>query len=206
MFITFEGGEGSGKTTLMQKLEMALQEKGYEVVATRAPGGTSLGKHVRELVLSPDLGVSIGRRAELMLYLADRAQLLEEVISPALENGKVVLCDRFNDSSAAYQGVARGIGLDEVQDLCDRVCQGVSPDITFFLDIDPVIGFSRITEKHDRLEQEKMNFHQQVRQAFHTISQNEPERFYVIDATLSPDEVFAAALKVIEKKLHEISL
>lgn len=206
MFITFEGGEGSGKTTLMQKLEAALHEKGYEVVATRAPGGTPLGKHIRELVLSPDLGVAIGRRAELVLYLADRAQLLEEVILPALEEGKVVLCDRFNDSSVAYQGVARGIGIEEVQDLCDRVCQGVSPDITFFLDIDPVIGFSRITEKHDRLEQEKIQFHQQVRQAFHVISQMEPDRFYVIDANQSPEKVFEEALKVIEKKLHEISL
>ncbi len=206
MFITFEGGEGSGKTTLIQKLEEILHSKGYEVVATRAPGATPLGKKIRELLLSPDLGITIGRRAELMLYLADRAQLIEEVIEPALLKGDIVLCDRFNDSSVAYQGVARGLGLEEVKDLCETVCEGLVPDITFFLDIDPSIGISRLTEKPDRLEQEKIDFHQQVRQGFQMIAQQEPERFHVIDATLSKEEVFAEALKVIEKKLHEISL
>lgn len=206
MFISFEGGEGSGKTTLMSKLEHALHSKGYEVVATRAPGGTPLGKEIRNLLLNPDLGLEIGSRAELMLYLADRAQLIEEVIKPALKEGKVILCDRFNDSSAAYQGAARGLGIEEVQHLCDEVCEGLNPNITIFLDIDPKVGFSRLTEKHDRLEKEKIQFHQQVRDAFHTISKKEPERLYLIDATQTPEKVFTEALKIIEKKLHEISL
>jgi dTMP kinase len=206
MFVTFEGGEGSGKTTLMSKLEGALHSKGYQVIATRAPGGTPLGKEIRNLLLNPDLGIEIGRRAELMLYLADRAQLIEEVIKPALKEGKVVLCDRFNDSSIAYQGGARGLGVDEVQNLCNEVCQGLNPDITLFLDIDPVIGFSRLTQKHDRLEKEKIQFHQQVRETFHKISKKEPDRLFIIDAKQTPEQVFAQALKVIEKKLHEISL
>jgi dTMP kinase len=206
MFITFEGGEGSGKTTLMSKLESALHLKGYDVIATRAPGGTPLGKEIRNLLLNPDLGIEIGRRAELMLYLSDRVELIDEVINPALEKGKVILCDRFNDSSVAYQGAARGLGIDEVQKLCNIVCEGVNPDITLFLDIDPTIGFSRLTQKHDRLEKEKMQFHQIVREAFHTISKKEPERLFIIDASQTPEQVFAEALKIIETKLHEISL
>ena len=206
MFITFEGGEGSGKTTLIQKLASALQSKGYEVIATRAPGATPLGKKIRELLLSPDLGITIDRRAELLLYLADRVQLIEEIIAPALNEAKVVLCDRFNDSSVAYQGVARNLGLEEVKDLCDVACEGLNPDITFFLDIDPTIGMSRLTEAPDRLEKEKIEFHQKVREGFQTIAQQEPERVHMIDATLSKQEVFTEAMKVIEKKLHEIPL
>ena len=141
----------------MSKLEHALHSKGYEVVATRAPGGTPLGKEIRNLLLNPDLGLEIGSRAELMLYLADRAQLIEEVIKPALKEGKVILCDRFNDSSAAYQGAARGLGIEEVQHLCDEVCEGLNPNITIFLDIDPKVGFSDSQKNTIDLRRKKSN-------------------------------------------------
>lgn len=206
MFISFEGGEGSGKTTLMQKLKAALEIRGRAVIATRGPGGTPLGKQIRELLLNPDLNLLIGARAELMLYLADRAQLNEEVIRPALAEGKVVLCDRYNDSSVAYQGMARGLGIKEVGDLCNLVCQGLKPDLTFFLDVDPKVGFSRITAKHDRLEKEKIQFHEQVRQAFQAISHQARDRIHTIDASLPPKYVFSEALQVVEKKLNEITL
>lgn len=198
MFITFEGGEGAGKSTLIDKVEKLMLSHGLEVVKTRAPGGTPLGKDLREMILHPPHGIHIGTKAELMLYLADRAQHIEEVIKPALDKGKVVLCDRFNDSTVAYQGGARGLGFDEVRELCNLVCGGIVPTLTFFLDIDPTVAFTRIKGSFDRLEQEKMDFHHEVRKSFQKIATLEPNRFHLIDATQTPDAVFAEASAAIE--------
>lgn len=132
LFITFEGGEGAGKTTLIQALDKHLRSLGYTVVKTREPGGSSLGDQIRALLLNPRHSIDISAEAELLLFLASRAQHITECIAPALQAGYVVLCDRFNDSTIAYQGVARGLGVKRVQQLCHLVCGPVTPALTFF--------------------------------------------------------------------------
>lgn len=202
MFITFEGGEGSGKSTLIDKIEKELIKRGHQVVRTREPGGSKLGEHIRNWLLNSELKINIGKRAELLLFLADRAQHIEELIKPALEAGKVVLCDRFNDSTVAYQGSGRTMGIDEVQEMCDLVCDGLTPDLTFFLDIDPKIGLERIGKTgRDRLESETLDFHQRTRQGFHALARQDPERFHIIDAAKSEGQVFLSAMQRIENLL-----
>ena len=201
MFITFEGGEGSGKTTQIEKLSQELQNRGLQVITTREPGGTKLGEHVRDCLLNPDFGISFGPRAELMLYLASRVQNLEDMIRPAIAEGKIVLCDRFNDSSIAYQGGARDLGIDHVEQLCELACNGFGPDITFFLDIDPEVGMSRLEREHDRLEGEGLAFHKKVRESFHQIAKQHPERIHLIDAELPQEEVFSHILKAVDSVL-----
>lgn len=211
LFITFEGGEGAGKTTLIKKLSQAIHDQGYDVLATRAPGGTQLGKCIRETLLHHDASVAISPQAELMLFLADRAQHLEELIKPALAAGKVVLCDRFNDSTVAYQGMARGLGIETVQRLCDLVCNGLTPNLTFFLDLDPQAGLQRAQHRTkesnnetpaDRIEAEKLTFHQLVRQGLQQLAHMHPKRIRVLDASLPPDEVFRRALQEIQPLLR----
>jgi dTMP kinase len=194
MFITFEGGEGSGKTTVIKKLAAKLTARGYEVVVTREPGGSKLGEHIRDCVLNPDFGIAFGDKAELMLFLAARAQHIEEVIKPALSKGKIVLCDRFNDSSVAYQGGGRGLGIDKVQQICDLICDSFTPDLTFFLDLDPKTGMSRIRRAKDRMEEESLAFHQKVRKAFQQLAKQNPNRIHIIDADQSGHAVFSEVL------------
>lgn len=198
MFITFEGGEGSGKTTLIQKLKVALEKSGHQVLATREPGGSELGEYIRDCLLNPDFGISFGEKAELMLYLASRVQHIEEVIKPALEQGKVILCDRFNDSSIAYQGGGRRLGIEKVRSLCEMACDGLAPNLTFFLDLDPEAGMRRLTHKKDRLESEEISFHRRVREAFQQIAAQDPKRVHLIDATQTPDEVFAQVVRIVD--------
>lgn len=198
MFITFEGGEGSGKTTQIDNLSIELQNRGMQVITAREPGGTQLGEYVRDCLLNPDIGVSFGARAELMLYLAARVQNLEEVIRPAIAEGKIVICDRFNDSSIAYQGGARGLGIENVQHLCEMACQNFDPDLTFFLDIDPKKGMSRLNRERDRLEDEGMPFHDKVRESFHHIAKSNPHRIHLIDAAQSKQAVFSEIIQVVE--------
>lgn len=206
LFITLEGGEGTGKSTLIEKLKDSLTAQGYDVVATREPGGTRLGEAVRELLLHHNEGVRIGNYAELMLFLAARTQHIEELIEPSLRLGKIVLCDRFNDSTVAYQGSARGLGIDVVQKQCELACHGVLPDLTLYLDVDPDIGLQRTrgVKKDsaelgsvDRIESEEILFHQKVREGMLKIAQDDPKRIYTIDASASLDEVFGAALEVV---------
>lgn len=202
MFITFEGGEGAGKTTQISLLKQHLSESGYDVISTREPGGTLFGEQIRNWLLNPQGSAAFGYRTELLLFLAARVQHLEELILPALKAGKVVLCDRFNDSTVAYQGGARGLGISSVQQLCDLACNGISPDLTFFLDLAPEAGMSRIHRKHDRLESEGTAFHIKVREAFLTIAQNEPQRVHVIDATQSKQAVFSSIFQKVESFLN----
>lgn len=201
LFITVEGGEGSGKTTLCGKLHQALEQKGYEVVSTREPGGTPLSEKLRNFLLNPQDKLQITERCELFLFLAARVQHLEEKILPALLQGKVVICDRFNDSTVAYQGCARHLGMNYVQELCNLACQGIEPNCTLFLDLAPEEGFRRLqSEEHsfDRLEQEHMQFHREVRQGFLHLADQFPRRIVILDANLPQEPLLQAAMKALE--------
>jgi dTMP kinase len=202
--VTFEGGEGAGKTTLIEGMARTLASDGYFTVKTREPGGTHLGEHIRSLLLDSCASCAISPYAELCLFLASRAQHIEEVIQPALLERKIVLCDRYNDSSVAYQGSARKLGMEKVSHMCQFICHGVLPDLTFFLDLDPETGLSRARADHlqaagargyDRIESEEWAFHQQVRDAYREIHAREPKRFIVLDARLAPETVLARALE-----------
>lgn len=192
MFITFEGGEGAGKTTLIERIYSEFQKRGKKAMKTRAPGGTITGNLVRDILLHKG---ALCPRAELLLFLADRSQHVEEVIQPALKSGTVVLCDRFNDSTMAYQGGARGFDPEWVGKLCAFATNNLQPDITLYLDLDPKEGLNRVHHRtKDRIEAESLAFHQKIRDAYLAIAKKEPKRFHVLDASKSPDEVFAQAL------------
>jgi dTMP kinase len=195
--ITFEGGEGAGKSTLMDKLFKELSSRGFSLMTTRAPGGTALGQEIRDLLLHKQ-ELTLFARAELLLFLSDRAQHVDEVILPALKEGKIVLCDRFNDSTLAYQGGARGFGEENVRSLCHFATAGLEPHLTLYLDIDPELGLRRASPSKDRIESETLLFHQNIRKAYHRISEKEPARFRLIDASRSPEEVFQEAMRVID--------
>lgn len=198
VLITFEGGEGAGKTTLIEGIIRELVAAGRKVLKTREPGGTGLGEQIREMLLHHKGPVS--PYAELCLFLASRAQHVAEVIGPAVKEGKVVLCDRFNDSSVAYQGMARGLGMEKVGQMCEFVCHGVKPDLTLYLDIDPEVGLKRAAQsrEQDRIEAETIAFHRKIREAYLLIHKKEPKRFKLIDANLSPEQVLRQAMDLIE--------
>lgn len=194
VLITFEGGEGSGKSTQIRLLAETLERAGLETLALREPGGTRLGEAVRELLLDPATG-EVDSRAELLLYEASRAQLTRERIMPALATGAVVLCDRYYDSSTAYQGYGRGLPLVEVHALNAAATGGLIPDLTLLLDCDHRHGMHRATaEGTDRLEAAGDAFHERVRDGFLAIAHAEPERIRVIDATGTPVQVAARVL------------
>lgn len=204
MFITFEGGEGAGKTTLMNRLQDYLAAAGHVVVATREPGGTPLGNAVRDLLLKKNPSIPVPATAELFLFLASRAAHVEELIRPALQAGKVVLCDRFNDSTVAYQGYARGLGEERVRMLCNESTGGLQPDLTFYLDLPPDIGFKRMSaasREQDRMEEEAIDFHIKVRKAFLSMAAKEPGRIKVLDASQTPDQVFEQLLSHLAVKV-----
>jgi len=207
-FITFEGGEGAGKTTLIQRIYEALSFRGYDLLKTRAPGGTAIGESIREILLHKQ-EFKLHPRCELLLFLADRAQHVEEVILPALENKKVVLCDRYNDSTEAYQGGARGLPGEQIRELCNFACNKLQPDLTLYLDIDPTLGFARqkkMGNSADRIESETLAFHTKIRAAFHKIAEREPNRFRLVDASRPIDEVLKEALAFILPLLKDIPL
>lgn len=203
MLITIEGGEGSGKSTLIEELAEALAQEGKKVLQTREPGGCKLSEEIRDTLLNTKK-TPIGVEAETLLFLAARAQHVEELIEPALRKGIIVLCDRFNDSTIAYQGFGRGWGGEHVRDLCHVACPHVTPDLTLLLDIDPAEGLARAAkEAHtpDRIEVEELEFHQKVRAGFLRLAAEEPNRIKVINALLSKEEVFAAAYSEIQELL-----
>ncbi len=187
-FISFEGGEGSGKTTQIELLEAELVSRGIRTVVLREPGGTAAGEPIRRILLSREEGPRSGR-AELLLYLASRAELTETVIRPALDDGRVVLCDRFIDASVAYQGAGRGLGMDLVRELNRFATGGLVPDITFIFDIDPATGLARAAgrSRPDRLEAEALGFHVRVRDAYREIATE--ERVVLLDATRPREEL-----------------
>ncbi len=197
--ITFEGGEGSGKTTQIAHLARYLEKKGYRVLQTREPGGTLIGEAIRSLLLYPK-EVHCTPKAELFLYLADRAQHLEEVILPALSEDQVVLCDRFTDSTLVYQGAARALPLRKVQDMTRFAADGLKPDLTFLLDIDVKKGLSRLRTRAEvnRLDLEPDSFHQKVREGYLALAKDEPERIYVVNAAVSERRVFIEIRKVAD--------
>jgi dTMP kinase len=198
-FITFEGGEGSGKSTQIRRLLRRLESGRVAVRSLREPGGTAVGEAVRHILLDPE-SAGLDSRAELLLYEAARAQLVAEVIEPALAAGEVVVCDRFFDSSTAYQGHARGLALDEVAALNRSATAGLTPDRTIYLDLDPVLGLDRATALAgaDRLEAEDAAFHARVRHGFLAIAQAEPSRVRIVDASGTPDEVEARVWSELE--------
>lgn len=215
MFITFEGGEGAGKTTLMKQVEKALREKGIACFLTREPGGTPLGEHLRDTLLNPSVPFPFGSQAELMLFLASRVEHIEKVIRPALKRDQIVLCDRFNDSTIAYQGGGRELGLDYVASLCHLACRDFQPDVTFFLDLAPQKGLNRLVQakerkeegrlSEDRLEKEALAFHERVHEAFSFLHRKYPERIYRIDASQSPEKVFQETASFLFSRLSERS-
>ncbi|PZE75132.1 dTMP kinase [Curtobacterium sp. MCBD17_019] len=192
-FITLEGGDGAGKSTQAALLEDWLTEGGRTVVRTREPGGTALGERIREMVLH-ERG-HVAPRAEALLYAADRAHHVETVVRPALARGDVVVQDRYIDSSVAYQGVARSLGADRVRAVSDWAADGLTPDLTVLLDLDPVVGRRRVAAARgtlDRLESEATAFHTAVRDAFLAMARAEPDRFLVLDATRPLEELAGA--------------
>ncbi|WP_042228062.1 dTMP kinase [Paenibacillus popilliae] len=185
-FITMEGGEGAGKTTAMHKLAQRLEERGLDVVMTREPGGIVISEQIRSLILDP-AHVSMDPRTEALLYAAARRQHLVERIEPALQRGSIVLCDRFVDSSLAYQGYARGIGMEEVWDINRFAVHYAMPDITIWFDIDPEEGLERIRSNRcrevNRLDTEQLAFHKAVRQGYERLARQYPDRIVCVDAS-----------------------
>lgn len=198
MFVTFEGVEGSGKTTQMAKTRRYFEDRGFSCVTTREPGDTDIGKKIRKILLDPE-NRDLVPHAELFLYAADRVQHIQQRILPALENGSVVICDRFADATTVYQGYARGIDLRLISDIHRIVLDDLKPDITFLFDIDPAAGLERAMKAlesggrsadESRFEQEHLAFHEKVRSGYLALAEKEPERIVIIDASPGPDEVF----------------
>lgn len=202
MFITFEGPEGGGKSTQIKLLAEVLQTLGHQITQTREPGGTVTGNKIRQIVLE-DVELHIEPLTEFLLYSASRAQLVREVIRPALQEGHVVLCDRYFDSSLAYQGFGRGLDLRFLQDVTWEATGGLRPHLTFLLDLQPRIGLERAASRgqFDRLEQADLQFHERVREGFLNLAAAEPERFYVIDATRSAEAIHQEIVQVVKSTL-----
>ena len=191
-FIAFEGGEGAGKSTQEHLRADSLTSEGIEVVRTREPGGTPAGEAIRTVVLSPQFA-GLDERAEALLFAASRGEHVARVIRPALERGEVVICDRYLDSSVAYQGYGRDLGPQRIRELSLWATHDLLPDVSVLLDIDPQIGLSRVSDP-DRLEAEPLAYHQSVRDGFLAIAAREPDRYLVLDATQPVDELASAIL------------
>lgn len=208
-FISFEGGDGSGKTTHLRLLESYLLSKGHLCLCTREPGGTPLGKMIRRVLLEAG-EEEIFSPTELFLYLADRAQHVREVVQPALEGGKLVLCDRFTDSTLAYQGYGRGVDLKMLRHLNQLASGGISPDLTLLLDCPVEVGLSRTAnrvfgqgskEREDRFEREQLDFHERVRRGFLELACAEPSRIHVLDAARPVEEIQQKIRDLIDERL-----
>ena len=204
MFITIEGPEGSGKTTAVNYAVGKLEEMGYQIVRTREPGGTPIAEQIRNVILDK-ANTSMDKRTEALLYAAARRQHLVEKVWPALKEGKIVICDRYLDSSLAYQGGARKLGVDNVLEVNMFATEGTFPDLTLLFDIEPELGLARISANADRevnrLDLEKLDFHRTVRNTFLELAKRYPERFVIIDASQSKEEVANKTLEVILSRL-----
>ena len=204
MFITLEGPEGSGKTTAVEAAVQKLQEMGYEIVRTREPGGTPIAEQIRNVILDKN-NTAMDGRTEALLYAASRRQHLVEKVWPALKEGKIVICDRYLDSSLAYQGGARGLGVENILNVNLFATENTWPDLTLLFDIKPEIGLARINananREVNRLDLEKIDFHNKVRQTFLDLAARYPERFVIIDASQSREEVAKATMDAILSRL-----
>ena len=204
MFITLEGPEGSGKTTAVEAAVKRLTEMGYQIVRTREPGGTPIAEQIRNVILDKD-NTAMDARTEALLYAASRRQHLVEKVWPAIKEGKIVICDRYLDSSLAYQGGARGLGIDNILNINMFATENTWPDLTLLFDLDPQVGLERINKNAsrevNRLDLEKLEFHNKVRNTFLELAKRYPERFIIIDASKSQEEVAKATLDAILSRL-----
>lgn len=211
LFITFEGPEGSGKSTQVERLAARLRGAGREVLSTREPGGTPAGEAIRDILQHDRRGEGISAETETLLFLASRAQLVRSVIIPALKRGVCVICDRFADSTIAYQGYARGMDVESLIVLNGFAVGAAVPDLTILLDLDVKLGFTRLQERnrrkktsHDRIEREAMGFHRKVRRGYLELAARWPKRFRVIDAGRVEDDVEKDVWNVVRKRLRNI--
>jgi dTMP kinase len=204
MFITFEGGDGSGKSTAIKHIVEELTKEGYSILLTREPGGTPISEEIRSIILDR-ANTAMDPRTEALLYAASRRQHIVEKILPAIKEGKIVLCDRFLDSSLAYQGGARNIGIDKVEQMNLFATEGLKPDLTLLFDIDPQIALNRIASNAgrevNRLDVEQLPFHIKVRSIFLKLAEADPKRFRIIDASKSVQDVSEEAYQAIKEKL-----
>lgn len=201
LFITFEGVEGAGKSTLIQSLREFFDQKKIRCMQTHEPGGTAFGKQLREILLHREPNL-ISKKTEILLFLADRANHVEQVILPALRQGSIVLCDRFNDSTIAYQS---DIGTDhsKLQELCNFATDNLQPNITFLLDIDPLLSLGRLGTR-DYFENKEITFHTGVRKKFLELASNHKKRFVILDAALSKEQIFQLVLSRIEEAIQYV--
>ncbi len=204
MFITLEGPEGSGKTTAVEAAVKELESRGYQIVRTREPGGTPIAEQIRNVILDKE-NTKMDPRTEALLYAASRRQHLVEKVWPALKEGKIVICDRYLDSSLAYQGGARGLGIDSILNVNMFATENTFPDLTLLFDISPEEGLKRIaanaSREVNRLDLEKLEFHHKVRNTFLELAKKYPERYVIIDASKSREEVAKATLEAILSRL-----
>ena len=196
-FITFEGADGCGKTTQAELVQHYLEEKGYEVIRTREPGSKGLGQKIRELLLHYDGDVA--PRCEAFLFLADRAQHIEHLIKPAVESGKIVLCDRHTDSTIAYQGYGRGEDIEHLKYLNNLATGNIKPDLTLVFDVSTETAQNRVGSEKDRMESAGIEFHKKVRSGYLEIAKQEPERVKVINANNSIEQVFEDVKKLLNQ-------
>ena len=199
--ISFEGGEGAGKGTLIRGLMEELKKYDLDILQTREPGGVKISEQIREVIVNKD-NTSMCYETEALLYAAARAQLMNEVIFPARDNGKTIILDRFVDSSYVYQGVARGLGIEKVVEINKFATKDFLPDKTIILDIEPEIGLSRIFENNretNRLDMESIEFHKKIREGYHLLSKMFSDRIVLVDASKSPEEVLEDVLKVLRE-------
>ena len=199
LFITFEGGDGCGKSTQLELVRKYLEEKGFKTLITREPGSVGLGQKLREVLLHYDGDVA--PRAEAFLFLADRAQHIAKIVKPAIDNGVIVLCDRHTDSSVTYQGYGRGEDIEQINMLNNLATQGIKPDLTLLFDVSTEVAQTRVGSEKDRMESAGIEFHKKVRQGYLEIAKKEPQRIKVVDSNLSIEEVFAEVKKIIDEKI-----
>ena len=206
MFVTIEGPEGSGKSSVTKEVVKKLEDEGYEVVLTREPGGTPIAEQIRNVILDK-ANTKMDSMTEALLYAASRRQHLVEKVWPLSKQGKIVISDRFVDSSLAYQGGARGLGIDKILALNQYATDGYYPELTLLFDLDPKIGLERIAANKNRevnrLDLEKIEFHNSVRQTFLSLAKRFPDRYVVLDASKSFDEVVEDAYKAVKDRLSE---
>ena len=206
LFITIEGPEGSGKTTVAKKVVETLETEGYKVLYTREPGGVGIAEKIRDIILDVN-NTNLDPRSEALLYAASRRQHLIEKVIPALEKDYIVICDRFVDSSLAYQGHARGIGIDEIYNINLFAINERFPDMTILLNIDPEVGLARIMKNRqdevNRLDLEGMSFHKLVHEGYEIIKEKYSERFTLVDGNNTPEVVFDSVYKIIKDKINE---
>lgn len=205
IFITMEGPDGSGKTTQIELLKAYLEKKGYDIVITREPGGTVISEAIRSIILNKEYQ-EMSHMTELLLYASARSQLVNQVIKPALEAGKAVICDRFVESSAVYQGIGRGLGVSTVYEVNNYALGEVKPELTIFMDLDAEQGIKRKENQTelDRMESEDLSFHERVVEGYRQLAQLYPERIFPVDATLPIDEIHSIIVEEVEKRFFAL--